>query len=119
MKWLFLALYGKADAFIVLASSFADSLRRWGIKQPIYNEVIVIDDQVINSFNLDATVKSRLENPSWQLLFISRLMPAKGLFTAIKAFKIAQQTHPHIKLVVAGDGESADEAQKLLQRADP
>ena len=42
-------------------------------------------------------------------------MPAKGLFTAIKALEIAQQNYPQIGLVVAGDGESADEAQQLAR----
>ena len=42
-------------------------------------------------------------------------MPAKGIFTAIKALKIAQQAYPQIGLVVAGDGESAEEARQLDQ----
>jgi len=114
LRWLFNALYGKADAFIVLASSFAESLRHWGITQPIYNEVTIIDDHALENIDLD-TIKGRLADPVWELLFISRLMPAKGIFTAIKAVEIAQRTHPEVGLYVAGDGESADEAQALAQ----
>jgi glycosyltransferase involved in cell wall biosynthesis len=113
---LFRLLYGRADAFIVLAASFADRLRSWGIVQPIHSEVIVIEDDVIASFDLGAAVDKRLEAARWRVLFTSRLFRAKGIMTAIEALGIVQRSHPQFELLVAGDGELVDEARALVER---
>ena len=104
---LFRLLYGSADAYIVLASAFANKLRCWGVSQPIHSEVTIIDDKLLN-FNLDQAINRRIENPCWQLLFPSRLMRAKGVITVIRALNIIQQTHPYFSLAIAGDGELAE-----------
>jgi glycosyltransferase involved in cell wall biosynthesis len=113
---LFRLLYGGADAFVVLASAFADSLRQWGITQPIYNETTVISDDAIADFDLVAAVDSRLQNAAPRLLLASRLMPTKGIGTTLEALKIIHQSHPEFELVVAGSGTYAEEAQALATR---
>lgn len=113
---LFRLLYGKADAFIVLAASFADSLRHWGIVQPVHSEVIVIEDEVMASIDIEAAVSNRLSAARWRVLFASRLFRAKGILTVIEAMSIVQRSHPHFELLVAGDGELAGEARALAQR---
>jgi len=113
---LFRLLYGKADVFIVLASSFADTLRNWGISQPVHTEVTIIDDDALSGFDLEATLEERLDAHQWQLLFPSRLMKSKGILTAIEALKYVQQSHPGFGLLVAGDGELADKAQAFAMQ---
>ena len=75
---IFRLLYGRADAFIVLASAFTESLRRWGIKQPVYEEVIVIEDDVFNNIQLEELLEQREHAKVKQLLFPSRLQFVSG-----------------------------------------
>lgn len=105
--WPVRRLYGKADVFIVLASSFADKLQSWGITQPIHTEVTIIDDDALSKFNLEATISERLNADQWRLLFPSRLMKSKGIMTVIEALKYVQQSQPQFELLVAGYGELA------------
>lgn len=112
---IFRLLYGRADAFIVLASTFADSLRYWGVKQPVYEEVIVIEDDVFNSIQLDELLRQRHQATVKQLLFPSRLMHTKGIFTTIRALDIVQNHHPETGLIIAGDGEDAEESSQLVK----
>lgn len=112
----FRALYGRADAFVVLAKSFEAALRRWGIRQPVHAEVIVIEDEALATFDLDRAIRSRLASPRIRVLFASRLMRSKGILTTIEALHIIQRSHPQFELAVAGDGEAAGEAAALAAR---
>lgn len=114
--WLFRRLYGGADAFIVLAAAFADTLRGWGITRPIHLETTVIADESIADFDLQAVVDARLRNPVWRMVLASRLMRTKGIGTSIEALQIVQRSRPQFELVVAGSGEYADEARALVRR---
>ena len=112
---IFRLLYGRADAFIVLASTFAESLRKWGIKQPVYEEVIVIEDEVFNAIQLEELLRQREQAPVKQLIFPSRLMRSKGIITTIRALNRVQQHNPYTGLIIAGDGEDAGEARQLVK----
>lgn len=111
-------LYGRADAFVVLATSFADTLRSWGITQPVHIETTVISDEAIADFDVQAILDARLKNPAWRLVLASRLMRTKGIGTTIEALKIIQQSHPEFELIVAGSGDYAEEALALTRRLD-
>ena len=113
---LFRLLYGQADAYIVLAAPFAAALRRWGVVQAVHTERIVIEDEAIARFDLEDALRTRLQAPLTRVLFASRLLRSKGLMTTIRAMRILQGTHQHFELVVAGDGEMANEARELVRR---
>lgn len=112
---MFRFLYGRADAFIVLAAAFTETLRNWGITQPVHQEVIVIEDEIFNKIDLEEILQQRRRAKIKLLLFPSRLIRAKGILTAINALAQAQKHNPDIGLVVAGDGEDANEARNLVQ----
>lgn len=113
---LFRRFFGRADAFIVLAGSFADKLRQWGVTRAIHTETIVIEDSAIASLDMGTTVEQRLSRPRWRVLFASRLFRAKGVMTVIEAMRLVLRSHPDFELQVAGDGELADEAKALVER---
>lgn len=113
---LFRRFFGNADAFVVLAASFADRLRKWGIAQTIHAETIVIEDSAIASVDVGATVEKRLDSPPWRVLFASRLFRTKGIMTVIEAMRIVLRSRPDFELQVAGDGELAGEARALVER---
>ena len=50
-----------------------------------------------------------------QFLFIGRLIPSKGLETAIKAFEKLSRKHPHLIFKIAGEGPKRDALNKLIQ----
>ena len=113
---LFRRLYGRADAFIVLASAFAETLANWGITQPVHQEVIIIEDEIFNNIRLDDLLQQRKLAAVKQLLFPSRLIRAKGLFTTIRALELAQVSRADTGLIIAGDGEDSTEARQLVDK---
>lgn len=113
---LFRLLYGRANAFIVLAAAFAETLRGWGITRQIHQEVIVIEDEVFNRIKLDDLLQQRSRAKVKQLLFPSRLMRAKGIFTIIRTLELVQKNRADVGLTIAGDGEDADEARRLAEK---
>lgn len=112
---IFRLLYGRADAFIVLASAFDKALGNWGITQAVHREVIIIEDEVYNGVQLDDLLRQRKLAAVKQLLFPSRLIRAKGIFTTIRALALVQTSKADIGLVIAGDGEDASEARQLVE----
>ncbi len=114
--WLFRLLYGRADAFIVLASDFTRCLRQWGIEQPVYQEVIVIEDDVFQQIPLESLIEQREQATLKQLLFPSRLMRSKGLFTTIDALNEVQKQRPATGLTIAGDGQDAQAAREYVSQ---
>ncbi len=114
---VFRRLYGRADAYVVLASAFAETLRRWGITQTIHQEVIIIEDEIFDSIDLDDLLRQRQLSAIKQLLFPSRLIRAKGIFTTIEALGLVQSNGAYkTGLIVAGDGEDATEARQLAEK---
>jgi glycosyltransferase involved in cell wall biosynthesis len=112
----FRLLFGGADAYVVLAASFAAALRRWGVRRDIHSEVMVIEDEAALGFDLERALQRRQAAPRVRLLFASRLLRSKGIGTTLQALAILQHTHPQFELLVAGDGEAAGEARALAQR---
>lgn len=114
----FRLLYRRADAFVVLANTFADTLRRWGVSGPIHTATTVIADETLDGFDIESALDTRLRTPAWRVVIAARLMASKGIGTAIAAMKTVQRHRPEFGLIVAGSGEYADAAQALVERLD-
>ena len=52
----------------------------------------------------------------WQLLQAARLVPKKGLITALKVFAKFVQDHPWAHFVIAGEGPMREELQELVRQ---
>jgi len=111
--WLFRLFYGRTDAFIVLSQEFKATLRRWGITNPIFCEVTIADDTLLNDFNISQEVSGRLERP-WKVFFASRLMRVKGIYEVIDAVAMVQKEFPDTGLVIAGNGEELEPAKAYV-----
>ncbi|HET6630816.1 MAG TPA: glycosyltransferase [Woeseiaceae bacterium] len=55
-------------------------------------------------------------SPSLHVLFLSRLVPGKGLITAIQAFAILQRNAPAACMTIAGDGSERQAAESLVEK---
>lgn len=51
----------------------------------------------------------------FQLFFMGRLEPRKGVMHAVKAFHQLKQRYPKLKLVIAGDGDGREEVEKYIE----
>lgn len=107
----FIRKYKKSDAIIVLYSKFAAKLKEWGYTSKIFLSTTKVDDNLLSSFNL----KQKNNNPK-NILFLSRIEKEKGIFIALKAFKILENKYIDVNLTVAGDGTDLKSARDRAKR---
>lgn len=108
---LFRFFFRRASGFLVLTSEVERTLRRWGFEQPIQREVTVVDDALLDGFDLDAQLQRRAADARWRLLFIGRVVRPKGIFEALDTAALLKDALPEAELVVAGDGPDLEAAQ--------
>ncbi len=111
---LFRCVYGKADAFIVLASKFKNKLRSWGIKAPIYLQTTTVDHDLLDGFDIERKVQQLLEKKI-RILYLARLEREKGIFETIDAVRILRERQIHVDLSIAGDGTTRIEVENYVQ----
>lgn len=111
--WLFSRIFGKADALIVLSNENKQTLRRWGVTQTIYNEITVIDDDDLEGFDIQSTLKKRQNSRPNKVLFLARIIKEKGIYETLEAVSLVQRKHPAVELVVAGDGAELENVKSL------
>ncbi len=112
--WMFKFFFGKIDAFIVLAEEFKKTLERWGIIQPIYRVVTVIDEDMLLGFDIQDALKKRQTSEKWRVLFLSRILRDKGIYETIEAVSLLKAKYPMIELIVAGDGDELENVKSLV-----
>jgi glycosyltransferase involved in cell wall biosynthesis len=98
--------YQRADAHVVLARDFERDLRHWNFSAPIHVETTVVPDEVLAAGCETREIKSDSVN----LLFLSRVEIAKGVFELLDAFCILSERNPgRYTLTIAGDGPALAE----------
>lgn len=115
LKPLFSFLYGRATCFIVLSNQFKQQLIKWGVKQPIYVEVMVMDESATDGFDLEGAIDRRIANKPAVVLFLSRLVRQKGIIELIYAIAVLKRIDVETRLIVAGAGKALSEAKRLVQ----
>jgi len=112
--WMFKFFFGKSDAFIVLAEQFKKTLERWGIVQPIYQAITVVDEDLLAGFDIQNALKKRQSSEKWRVLFLSRIIRNKGIYETIEAVSHLKAKYPMIELIVAGDGDELEKVKSLV-----
>jgi len=113
--WIFKFFFGKCDAFIVLSKEFRKTLKKWGIVQPIYQVVTVIDENDLAGFELQNALKERQNSKSWRVLYLSRIVKDKGIYETVEAVSLLKAKYPMIELVVAGEGEELENVKSYVR----
>ncbi len=113
---LFRLFYSRADAFIVLAEAFRDTLLSWGIRKPIFVESTPVDDELIRGFELEKCLTRWNPNRKIQILFLARIIKEKGIFESIYAFSHLKPKYPALRLSIAGDGPHLNNSKKLVEQ---
>lgn len=101
--------YFKADAIVVLADEFRQILIDAGYKGPVYVSLNPIDKELF-----DLTDNNELTGKPGNIMFLSRMVPGKGIKECLQIFEIVQKKHPELVLNMLGDGECRAEAEKYV-----
>lgn len=117
-RWFFRKTHMEADGFVVLASDFADALRRWGVKAPIHQATTVVDETLARGFSIEHRLDTLRNRRSTRLLFLARLEREKGLIELLEAVGILAARHPPMSLSIAGDGAAREEVEALVRQRD-
>ena len=112
--WMFKFFFGKCDVFIVLSDEFRKTLERWGIVQPIYQGVTVIDEDDLAGFDIQNALNKRQSSEKWRVLFLSRIIKDKGIYETIESVSLLSSKIPMIELVIAGKGEELDKVKSFV-----
>lgn len=112
--WVFKLLYGKTNAFIVLAEEFKNILELWRCTQPIYREVTVIEDDILQGFDILKAITERQESENWRILFLARIRKNKGIYETIEAVSILKTKYPQLELLIAGDGKELENVKSFV-----
>lgn len=107
--WFFKLTWGKADRFIVLASDFRRTLRKWEVSKPIDLETTAVNEDLLADFDLETKLNEMEETQELRLLFLARVERAKGIFELLEALAILVQKNKFVRLVIAGDGPDMKE----------
>jgi glycosyltransferase involved in cell wall biosynthesis len=112
---IFRMTYMKADAFIVLSSEFREKLIDMGYRNLVFIETTAIDDGIFT--RTDETIPGTgkpSQNGEFNILFLSRIERAKGIYEAIDAFAMLRSAHDYAKLTVAGNGGELSNARAYV-----
>jgi glycosyltransferase involved in cell wall biosynthesis len=107
---LFVFVYGRADAFIVLAEEFRVVLEEFGLTVPVWLDTTVVSDKVLQSnVNRPGSDVSRVG-----VLYMSRIECDKGCNLAIRAYALMRSRGIDGYLVIAGNGDRKEAAEALV-----
>ena len=113
--WLFRLFFGNAEAFIVLSDRFKEAIENWGFAKPIYREVTVLSGDELEGFDMKRALEKRLNSGNQCVLFLARIVKAKGIYEAVEAISVLQARYPAVELVVAGDGEELENVKSYVR----
>lgn len=95
----------------VLAQDFRRKLLDWGITTPIVLTTTKVNDKLLEDFNVNIRT-GEIKN----ILFLSRIEKAKGIYEAIRAYEILKKRFPQLSMSVVGDGSELHAVKEYVAR---
>lgn len=103
---LFKLVYFRADAIIVLATIFKNRLIEMGYRKDIYVETTTVEDEMFShAVSVIARREGCSDHNALNILFLSRIGKAKGIYESIDAYALLKQRRSHVRFIVVGDGD--------------
>ncbi|QNF32328.1 glycosyltransferase family 4 protein [Adhaeribacter swui] len=113
-KWVFNRTFKRANTSIVLGAVFRDKLISLGVVNTIILESNAADDYYLKLSG--GGKETLLENETFTLLFLARVVKEKGIYIAIDAFKeLKRKLSKPIQLIIAGDGNELGKAKAYVK----
>lgn len=100
----------KASLVMVLANRFREILKSWGVNTQLELITTKVEDRMLDGFD----IKSRDGKVS-NLLFLSRIEKAKGIYETIDTFAILKEKHPELTLTMVGSGSELESLKKYTE----
>lgn len=100
----------KASLVLTLAEKFRGIMRGWGVTVPIELTTTKVEDRMIDGFDInsrDGSVRN--------ILFLSRVIKAKGVYEMIDTFALLKNKHHELTLTVVGDGLELDSLKRYTR----
>lgn len=97
-KWISRNL-NQAAHIIVLAQQFKDILIEHGVTADIQLSTTKVPDDMIKDYDADVRT-GEIKN----ILFLSRIEKAKGVYEAVDTFVLLKKFHPYLKMKMVGEG---------------
>jgi glycosyltransferase involved in cell wall biosynthesis len=113
-SWFFQITYGRADAFIILASRISDLLREWGVTAPIHLGMTAVDDKLFEGFSIAEKIEDINSAGIIRILFLSRVERGKGILELIEAVRILVNNGARVSLTIAGEGSLMEEVRLAI-----
>lgn len=66
-------------------------------------------------YRQDIQMENKYRDGKFNMLFLARLEPRKGLIYALECFKALKQKHPNLRLIIAGDGDERQLAENFIR----
>lgn len=111
LRALFRFAYGNASRILVLASAFKDEIEALGLP----SESVRVITTMFEGNAFGQVSRSRNDSQVW-VLFLSRLVAAKGVHELLEAFRELSLNHSNCLLIMAGDGPEAQAARAWCLR---
>lgn len=103
--------FNKASMIFVLANQFKDIMQSWGVTVPIRLTTTKVDDALLDGFNPEKNKTFNNKN----ILFLSRVEKAKGIYETVDTFEILKQKYKDIALTFVGDGSELEALKDYAQ----
>ncbi len=110
----FLKSFGKAEKIFVLSQDFKEKIIEWGYEGEVIVITTTVDINLVKNFSLETKIEHQKKSTTHKILFLSRMVKAKGVFELIEAFKKVNQKIKNSELILAGDGEAFQEVASLV-----
>lgn len=109
-------VFKPADHTLVLSDRFKSKLRRIGFKNSIDVEITTVDQQLVEGFDFDPTLRDRKKNDRDHILFLSRIIREKGIQEFIESLRLLRDRGREFIATVAGDGADRDWMKQEVER---
>jgi len=109
---IFKTSFLKAKVILVLSNWMKEKLLEWNYQGDIILETTTVDSKLLKAFNIENSVLKHKRSEPVEILFLSRLEKAKGIYEAIDAFRIINGKYPNTIFRICGDG---NETTKVLE----
>lgn len=100
--------YNKSVFVYVLSNEFKSCLESINVTSPILITTTKVSESLLDNYKYQP--KDKIQT----LLFVARVIKDKGIYETIDALRIIQNSYPHTKLLVAGDGDELNAAKRYV-----
>lgn len=100
----------KASCILILADSFREILRQWGVTVPIELVTTKVDDKLLEHYKQEDR-KHSISN----VLYLARTTKEKGIFIFVETCLLLHKWYPNLMFTVVGDGADLEKAKNMAR----